>query len=120
MRYFVGVFFLAELGVAGVPFVDVPLDSGFRSSDVSLPSDVSLVGVGSASVGVSLLRCNGVGVFGVVGGLSFGAACGVSRSLFVHSSLMSVRLAGVLAVDEAATSSSEDRFVCENEGDVTM
>jgi hypothetical protein len=118
-----GVFLLVELGVvgvAGVPFVGTSVDSSFGVSDEVLMSDVSLVGVLSASVGVSLLRCNGVGVSGVVGELAFGAACGVSWSLFVHSPLMSVRFAGVLAVDEAATSSSEDRIVCENDGEVSM
>jgi hypothetical protein len=77
--------------------------------EVSLLSDVSFVGVLSVSVGVSA----------VVGELIFRAAYGV-RSLFVHSSRMRVRFAGVLAVDEAATRSSEDRFVCANDGDVTI
>jgi hypothetical protein len=120
MIYLVGMFFRAESGVAGVPFVGTSLDSGFVLSDVSLLSDVSFVGVLSMSVGVSFLRCSGVGVSGVVGELIFDASCGVLWSLFVHSSRRRVRFAGVLAVDEAATRSSEDRFVCENDGDVIM
>jgi hypothetical protein len=111
----VGVFFLAELGVADVPFVGISWLSAF------VLSDVSLVGVLLVSVGMSLLRCNGVRVSRVVGELSFNA-CGVSQSQsqFFHSSLMRVRFAGVLAVEEAATSSSGGRFVCENNSDVTM
>jgi hypothetical protein len=109
----VGVFFLAELGVTDVPFVGIFWLSAF------VLSDVSLVGVLLVSVGMSLLRCNGVRVSGVVGELS-SDACGVSQSQFFHSSLMRVRFAGVLAVEEAATSSSEDRFVCEKDDDVTM
>jgi hypothetical protein len=61
----VGVFFIAELGVADVPFVGISWLSAF------VVSDVSLVGVLSVSVGMSLLRCNGVTVSGVVGELSF-------------------------------------------------
>lgn len=78
---------------------------------------VSLVGAGcvgvfSGSVEVVLLRCCGVGVSGVDGGLPLDAADGVLFSSLVHSPYPRVWVAGVLAVDDAAaTSSSEDRFV---------
>jgi hypothetical protein len=65
MMYLVGVFFHAVSGVAGVPFAGISLDLGFVLLEVSLLSEVSFVGVLSVSVGVSLLRCSGVGVSGV-------------------------------------------------------
>lgn len=105
------------LGIA--PLRGFSSDMGFGVWDVSL-LDVECVGVPSVSVGVSLLRCCGVGVSGVDGGLSFEVADGVLTSPLDQSSALSDKFAGVLAVEEAATSSSEERLVCENEGEVIM
>lgn len=112
MRWEPDVALVSDLGVAGVPFLSALLDS------MAVTFGASFVGERSASVGESLLRCNGVGVSGV-DGLSVDWGWGVWLSPFVHSSVMTARLAGVLAVEDPATSSSEERFVCENEGEVT-
>jgi len=102
----------------GVEVFLTPFRGGSAISAFAL-SEVTFVGVLSVSIVESFLRCCGVGVSGVNGGLSF-EACGVTRSPFVPPSRTRFRFAGVLAVDDAATRSSEERFVCEKCGDVIM
>jgi len=113
MRREPGVALASGLGVAGVPFVSAALDS------IAATSGASFVGELSVSVGESLLRCSGVGVSGV-DGLSVDVGRGVWLSPLVQFSVMTARLAGVLEVEDPATSSSDERFVCENDGEVRI
>ena len=86
---------------------------------IAVTSGVSFVGELSASVGESLLRWSGVGVSGV-DGPSVDVGWDVWLSPLVQFSVMTARLAGVLEVEDPATSSSEERFVCENDGELRI
>ena len=77
-------------------------------------------GVPLASTDISRCRCAGVGVSGVRGLLCSDIGCVITCLPFVHCSVGRLRVAGVVLADDAATSSSEDRFVCENDGDGLM
>lgn len=101
--------------VSGVAFCAAALDDSPRSG-LSLTC-ASLVGASSSSIGVSLRYCSGVRVSGMGGGLFLYARYGVSCCPFRHCSVGWLKWAGVVTFDDAATRSSEERFVWENDGD---
>jgi hypothetical protein len=120
---------LDALFFTGVASESVPaLRSGVSCDDtVSVSACESLRGVGvgeawcSAAFAVGTVRrCCGVGVSGVDGGLSLEAADGVLASPLVQCSTSCSLDSGLPVLDAAATSSSEDRFVCANEGDMKV